>query len=44
MLTLSPDTYRLIESMARQRGVTIQELLRAIIIPEWLRKNMDREE
>jgi len=25
--------------IAKERGVTMQELMRAVIIPEWLKKN-----
>ena len=39
MLTLSPETYHQLDKIARSRGVTLQELLRAIIIPKWLREN-----
>lgn len=34
--TLKTETYHAIEKEATQRGATVQELLRAVIIPEWL--------
>ena len=39
MQTLETETYRTIAKEASQRGATVQELLRAVIIPEWLTEN-----
>lgn len=39
MQTLAIDTYSALESIANSRGVSIQELIRAQIIPDWLRAN-----
>ena len=39
MQTLETETYHAIEKEASQRGATVQELLRAVIIPEWLNEN-----
>jgi len=39
MQTLETETYHTISKEASQRGATVQELLRAVIIPEWLREN-----
>ena len=39
MLMVSPETFRRLEAKAQKRGVKIQELLRAVLIPEWLRVN-----
>ncbi len=39
MQTLEVETYRTIAKEASQRGATVQELLRAVIIPEWLTEN-----
>jgi hypothetical protein len=36
MLTLGPDVYQTLLDQADQRGVSIQELLRAVIVPNWL--------
>ena len=30
------DLYKELEKMARKRGVTVQELIRAVVLPEWL--------
>jgi hypothetical protein len=34
--TLSPTVYGFLTEEARRRGISVQQLLRAIIIPEWL--------
>lgn len=36
MQTVQPLAYKILERLAKERGLTIQELIRAIIIPEWL--------
>jgi len=33
------DTFRVLESEAKRRDVTVQQLLRAVIVPEWVREN-----
>ncbi len=42
MLALREESFRVILSEAEQRGVSVQELLRAVIVPEWVRENMKR--
>jgi len=39
MQTLDDSVYRKLKEIAKQRGITIQELIRAVIIPEWLEKH-----
>jgi hypothetical protein len=36
MQTLSPTVYGFLREEARRRGISVQQLVRAIIIPEWL--------
>ncbi len=36
MLTLVPDVYQTLIDQADVRGISIQELLRAVIVPHWL--------
>lgn len=36
MQSLSPETYARLEKIAKAKGINIQELIRAVIIPEWL--------
>jgi hypothetical protein len=37
MQSLNPSVYAELERLARERDVSIQELFRSIIIPEWLK-------
>jgi hypothetical protein len=37
MQSLNPGVYAELESLAQERDITIQELFRSIIIPEWLK-------
>ncbi len=41
MVAFGPQTYTLLEAEAKERGVSIQELLRAVIIPEWFRTRVE---
>ncbi len=43
MQMLDSQTYRVLEKEARTRGASIQELLRTVIIPDWLMENKRRE-
>ncbi len=36
MQTLDDMVYRELEKVAKKRGITIQELIRAVIVPEWI--------
>jgi len=36
MLTLVPAVYQTLIDHADERGISIQELLRAVILPQWL--------
>ncbi len=37
MVAFGQQTFDLLDSEAKERGVTVQELLRAVIIPDWFR-------
>jgi predicted DNA-binding ribbon-helix-helix protein len=37
MQTLETDVYKQLKAIARERGITVQEFLRAIVVPDWLR-------
>jgi len=39
MQTLEKEVYMKLKAMAKQRGVTVQEFLRAVIIPDRMRTN-----
>jgi len=37
MLVINPPMYQILRGAAEEKGVNVQELLRAVVIPEWLR-------
>ena len=43
MQMLDSQTYRFLQKEARDRGASIQELLRTVIIPDWLTENKKRD-
>ncbi len=42
MLSMGEDNFLAISSQARKRGISVQELLRAVIVPEWVKENLGR--
>ncbi len=40
MVAFGKQTFDLINGEAKERGVTVQELLRAVIIPDWVKQNV----
>ncbi len=42
MQTLEASVYEELEKIAAKRGIRLQELIRAVIIPEWVRKQEGR--
>ncbi len=44
MQTLDNEIYEKLSKIAKQRGISIQELIRAVIIPEWLSKTERKEQ
>ncbi len=42
MQTLSNSVYGELEKIAMKRGITMQELIRAVIIPDWVQKQEGR--
>ena len=40
MLSVAEETFLTISTLARKRGISVQELLRAVIVPEWVRENL----
>ncbi len=43
MQMLDSQAYRALQNEARSRGASIQELLRTVIIPDWLTENRRHE-
>lgn len=37
MLTLEEFVYKELEKVAKKRGIGMQELIRAVIVPEWMK-------
>ena len=37
MVSIRDENFRLLSLEARDRGITIQELIRAVIVPDWVR-------
>ncbi|HEV2119823.1 MAG TPA: ribbon-helix-helix protein, CopG family [Candidatus Bathyarchaeia archaeon] len=42
MQSLDPQVYAELRKMAKERGVTMQELIRAVIVPDWMDKDGSR--
>ena len=38
MQSLDPHVYSELRRIANDRGITMQELIRAVIVPDWMRK------
>lgn len=38
MQSLDPQVYAELRKIAGERGITMQELIRAVIVPDWMRK------
>lgn len=41
MQSLDPQIYAQLRKMAKDRGITMQELIRAVIVPDWMKKAGD---
>jgi len=39
MLVINPPMYQILRGAAEEKGINVQELLRAVVIPEWLQAN-----
>jgi hypothetical protein len=40
MLSMGDETFLTVSSQAKKRGISVQELLRAVIVPEWVKENL----
>ena len=38
MQSLNQEIYNRLRTIAKTRGITVQELIRAVIIPDWLKE------
>ncbi len=41
MQSLDPEVYAQLRKMAKERGISMQELIRAVIVPDWMRRARD---
>jgi hypothetical protein len=41
ILSVGDGTFEILASEAKKRDVTVQQLLRAVIVPEWVRENVE---
>ncbi len=39
MQSLDPTVYTELRKIAKERGITMQELIRAVIVPDWMKKD-----
>ncbi len=39
MQTLDSHVYSELKRLAKERGINVQELVRAVIVPDWMRTN-----
>ncbi len=40
--SIDDDYYYVLRQMAKARDVTVQELVRAVIIPDWIKKTVEK--
>src|SRR6266487_352962 len=41
IMSIGDEAFKLLSFEATNRDVTVQQLLRAVIVPEWIKHNMD---
>jgi len=41
MLSVHEESFTTISAEAKARGISVQELLRAVVVPDWVRHNID---
>jgi hypothetical protein len=41
ILSVGDGTFKILASEAKRRDVTVQQLLRAVIVPEWVSENIE---
>jgi hypothetical protein len=41
ILSINDECFKLLDSVAKNRGINVQMLIRAVIIPEWTQVNPD---
>jgi hypothetical protein len=41
IMSIGDEAFKVLGTEAKNRDVTVQQLLRAVIVPEWIRQNLD---
>lgn len=41
IMSIGDEAFKLLGLEAKNRDVTVQQLLRAVIVPDWIKQNMD---
>jgi hypothetical protein len=41
IMSIGDEAFKLLGLEAKNRDVTVQQLLRAVIVPDWIRQNME---
>ncbi|TMI38089.1 hypothetical protein E6H26_01515 [Candidatus Bathyarchaeota archaeon] len=41
IMSIGDEAFKLLSFEAKNRDVTVQQLLRAVVVPEWIKQNMD---
>ena len=44
IMSIGDEAFKHLEFEAKNRDVTVQQLLRAVIVPDWIKQNMDGHE
>jgi hypothetical protein len=43
IMSIGDNAYDILSSEAKSRDVTVQQLLRAVVVPDWIRQNVNGE-
>ena len=41
IMSIGDKAYEILSTEAKNRDVTVQQLLRAVVVPDWIRENVD---
>ena len=42
MISVHEESFKTIAAEASDRGISVQELLRAVVVPDWVKDNVDQ--
>jgi hypothetical protein len=43
IMSIGDNAYDILSNEAKNRDVTVQQLLRAVVVPDWIKQNANRE-